>query len=244
MQQDLSKVLADLQAQFHKAPHASELRLGLQDYFDAALCTRAADGCVSEEQVNAFCEGLRLFRKLCNAQPPKEDDPCFTVSLSEICENLIFACDLLCAAENKRLFYCGEAELLTVCRPNAVLWSILNLLTNAIAYARGKYIFLDAAQKGHYSVLRVSSEGAFPPSVFETQLTRHGGGLWYAAQTAAIHSGTLLLSHEDIYAHITLTLPRTDLSAPLWETPDFTDWLADRLSPVYTALSAIQTPRF
>lgn len=242
MQQDLSEVLARLQARFVQSPHAPELRAGLQDYFDAALCTPRTDGRLTAEQAAAVAEGLALLRQICNAQPPKAEDPIFRVSLSELCENLAFACDLLCAPADRRLFYCGEAEVDAACRPHAVLWALLNLLANAISYTRGKYIFLCAAKRPNGTVLRVSAEGIFPFSRFETQLTRRGGGLWYAAQTAALHGGTLLLSHADGYSPVTLALPHIETAASTWETPDFTDWLADRLSPVYTALSGIPMP--
>lgn len=242
MQQDLSEALARLQAQFAQSPNTPELRAGLQDYFDGILCACRTDGRLTAEQAAAIREGLALLRRFCNAQPPKKDDPCLRVSLSELCENLAFACDLLCARADKRLFYCGEPEVFAVCRPRAVLWALLNLLANAVSYTCGKYIFVCAAKRPHGTTLRVSSEGIFPFSRFETQLTRRGGGLWYTAQTAAVHGGTLLLSHEDVYSHVTLTLPHIETAASAWETPDFTDWLADRLSPIYAALSNIPMP--
>lgn len=236
----LSQSLALLEAQFSKDPESPTLRAGFQDFFDAAFAlNNTAEANTTTAQ--AVAGGLYLLRRFYNAQPPKAEDRTFRVSLSDLCENLSFACDLLGGINEKRIFYSGEENVYTVCRPRAVLWAALNLLSNAVFYTTGKYIFLHTAESAHQVFLTVSADGCFPAVQFQTHLPRQGGGLHYAAHTARLHGGALLLMNEPKSHSVILSLAKARAEAPLWAESDFTDWLADRLSPVYAAFACIPT---
>lgn len=239
MESTLSQSLARLEAQFFKDPESPVLREGFQDFFDAAFALNATEANRSTAKVMAA--GMRLLRRFYNAQLPKADDSHFFISLSDLCENLAFACDLLSGAKEKRIFYSGEENVYTVCCPRAVLWAALNLIANAVFYANGKYIFLHTAQSAQQVFISVSAEGHFPQKCFQTNLLRQGGGLHYAAQTARLHGGAFLLLNEVKNHSVILSLAKTHAEAPLWAESDFTDWLADRLSPVYAAFACLPT---
>ncbi len=235
MESTLSQSLALLKTQFFKDPESAALRACFQDFFDTAFSLNPAGMTISAAQ--AVQEGMQLLRRFYNAQLPKADDMLFCVSLSDLCENLAFACDLLGGTREKRIFYSGEENICTVCRPRAVLWAALNLITNAVYYARGKYIFLHTARHTRQVFLSVSAEGVFSPAQFSAHVSRQGGGLHYAAQTAHLHGGALLLNRETGGHSVVLSLANVQMKAPSFTESDFTDWLADRLSPVYAAFA-------
>ncbi len=238
MEQDFLHRLQNMQTAFSENPQDEGLRGALQDYFDD-LRMHAA-----QPQIGMLTrEALSLLRRFRNAQPPHPGEPTATVDLTALCEDLAFACDLLCDIQNKRI-YCTDAQtVFAVCRPRAVLWTALNLLTNAVQYAKGRYIFIGTSQTEQYVQLAVSCAGDFPIRAFQRGSARTGGGLWYAAETAKLHGGQLLLSRTNTQNTVLAVFPRRTCTQPCATETDFTDWLADSLSPVYTAFCEICTPR-
>lgn len=241
MKQDFSHRLQTMQAAFAADPHNASLRSTLQDYFDdLRVCAQENLQLPVGELTRA---ALSLLRKFRNAQPPNPAEAAVTVDLTAMCEDLAFACDLLCDGRNRRI-YCANAEtVFSVCRPRAVLWAVLNLLTNAVQHTDGRYIFIGTSETEQHVRIFVSCEGDFPISAFQSAPAHTGGGLWYAAETAKLHGGLLLLAQTPVYNTVSLTLPRKAYTLPCIAETDFTDWLVDSLSPVYTAFCEICTPR-
>ena len=89
----------------------------------------------------AFQKGLSLLRRYYNRALPKEDAPA-ALDIADLCETLSFCCDLLCGAREKRIFCSTDAPVPAVCSPRALSWALLNLLSNAVLYSTGKYIFV------------------------------------------------------------------------------------------------------
>ena len=182
-----------------------------------------------------------VHRKLCVRRSANEADA--VMDLSALCEDLAFACDLLCDGQNRRIYCTDMQTVFAVCRPRAVLWAALNLLTNAVQYAEGRYIFIGTSETERFVQLSVTCEGDFPIAAFQSGLVRAGSGLWYAEKTARLHGGKLLLAQAHTQNTVALSLPRTAYPCQNIAETDFTDWLADSLSPVYTAFCEICTPR-
>lgn len=223
-----------LETDFDEHAQNGTVRADLQTYFDA-LCM-AEQTAPAPELLAARVGGLRLLRALQNRTPPQSAAPPMCVPLSALCESTAFCADLLCGETQKRVFFTGEPHITAACRPQAALWATLNLLSNALRYSAGRYIFIDTVSVGGRAVLTVASEGDFPVSVFYAAQKHQGGGLWFAAQTARLHGGGLYLAKSAAFASVSFSLPNGRASLPQWALPDFTDWLADGLSPVYAAL--------
>lgn len=241
MEQDFSHRLQAIRAAFAADPHNEALRGALQDYFDELrVCAQEA----LRPQVGKLTrEALSLLRKFRNAQPPTRAEADAVMDLSALCEDLAFACDLLCDGQNRRIYCTDMQTVFAVCRPRAVLWAALNLLTNAVQYAEGRYIFIGTSETERFVQLSVTCEGDFPIAAFQSGLVRAGSGLWYAEKTARLHGGKLLLAQAHTQNTVALSLPRTAYPCQNIAETDFTDWLADSLSPVYTAFCEICTPR-
>ncbi len=240
METDFSRRLEIMQAAFSKDPQNESLRAELQNFFDA-LRVNGAESETPQARARAKAEASTLFRRFLNAHPPKREDPIFAVDLSAMCESLAFACDLLCGARGKRIYCTDTACVFAACRPRAMLWAALNLLSNAVLYAQGRYIFIGTSETERQTCLTVSSEGDFPASAFQDGIRRVGSGLHYAAETARLHGGNLLLFRQMRQSTVALSIARTDGAYPRCAEIDFTDWLSDSLSPVYTALCGICT---
>lgn len=242
MQTELLDALHRLEADFAVRAQNGTVRADLQNYFDA-LCI-AEQNTPAAELLAARVGGLRLLRALQNRTPPQSAAPRMCVPLSALCESVAFCADLLCGETQKRVFFTGKTNITAACRPQAALWATLNLLSNALQYSAGRYIFMDTALVGDRAVLTVACEGDFPVSVFYAAQKHQGGGLWFAAQTARLHGGAVYLIQSNGFSAVRLPFPAAEPSLPQWDLPDFTDWLADGLSPIYTALcdSIFPTP--
>lgn len=236
MQPELLDTLEHLKAAFAAGKQEDTLRKDLQTYFDIVCnCERTATP--DRGLLAARVGGLRLVRALQNSTMPQQAAPVASVSLSALCESTSFCADLLCAAATrKRVFFTGETEITAACRPRPVLWTTLNLLSNALLYSTGRYVFVNTAYAGNKAVVTVSGEGAFSVPAFFAAQTRTSSGLWFAAQAARLHGGGLYLSKSAAFASVSFSLPIAPTDLPQWVLPDFTDWLSDGLSPIYTAL--------
>ncbi|MGN0571626.1 MAG: hypothetical protein ACI4K9_05555 [Candidatus Fimenecus sp.] len=234
MQTELLNSLHRLEADFAVHEKNGTIRADLQNYFDTLH--EIEQTAHAPQLLAARVGGLRLLRALQNQTPPQQTAPVFAVPLSALCESTAFCADLLCGSLSKRVFCTGKTDAVAACRPQAVLWTTLNLLSNALLYSTGRYVFVDVACVGNRTVLTVASEGDFPVSDFYAAQTRKGGGLWFAAQTARLHGGAVYLIKSNGFSSVRLSFPVAEGSLPQWAVPDFTDWLADGLSPIYTAL--------
>lgn len=240
MEQDFLRRLQKMQTAFAENPHDESLRSKLQNYFDDLRVCAAVQ---PQPQVGILTrEAMSLLRRFRNAQPPSAAEAEATVDLTALCEDLAFACDLLCDAQNKRIYCADTQTVFAVCRPRAVLWAALNLLSNAVKYAGGRYIFIGTSETEQYVQIFVTCEGHFPVTDFQSARTCTGGGLRYTAETAKLHDGQLLLLQTQVQNTVSLSLARKTCTFSRTAETDFTDWLADSLSPVYTAFCDICVP--
>lgn len=231
--------LQAMRAAFSADAHDERLRSALQDYFDDLRA--CAD---TEPQIGTLTrEALLLLRHFRNAQPPSATEPAAVADLTALCEDLAFACDLLCDTWDKRIYCTDTHTVFAVCRPRTLLWAVLNLLANAVQYADGRYIFIGTAETERHIQISVSGEGDFSVADFQDGLSKTGSGLWYAEKTARLHGGQLLLSKTHTQNTVSLSVARTAYACANCTETDFTDWLSDSLSPVYTALCEICTPQ-
>jgi hypothetical protein len=203
------------------------LRDRFQTYFDEITGAEKNEELETDlANSEAFRKGLSLLRRYYNRELPKEDAP-VSLDIADLCETLSFCCDLLCGA---------DAPVPAVCSPRALSWALLNLLSNAVLYSTGKYVFVFVQETENNIVLRVSNEGAFSRAQFEKAVGTTGGGLWFAERAARAHGGALLCLLEPNYTTLALTVSKKcPDDYPLFPPESFADLLSDRLSPVYTA---------
>lgn len=222
----------------------SVLRDRFQTYFDK-ISAAQSDGAAEVSQSDAFQKGLTLLRRYYNRELPEKDAVPVVLDLADLCETLSFCCDLLCGARGKRIFCSSTSPITAVCTPRALSWAFLNLLSNAVLYSTGKYIFVFVQETEKNIVLRVSNEGTFSRTQFEAAIEKQGSGLWFVEHVARAHGGGLLCILEPHYTTLALTIPKKcPDGCPLCPPESFADLLSDRLSPVYTALCDVCTLYF
>lgn len=235
MQTEFAHALTRLKSDFQGNTSPAALRAELQNYFDTLQ--RAEQSALQKQPLlTARVGGLRLLRALQNRTPPQGDAPLFSVPLSALCESAVFCADLLCGHLEKRVFFTGTDNIFVPARPHPLLWTVLNLLSNALMHSAGRYIFVQAEEFSNRAVISVISEGDFPVSLFFKSQTCKGNGLWFANRTACLHNGALYLCCSKDYTAVKLSLPFVSADVSPWKVPDFTDWLADSLSPIYVCL--------
>lgn len=220
------------------------LRDRFQAYFDKVTAAQP-NGASETSQSDAFQKGLSLLRRYYNRKLPEKDDAPVALDIADLCETLSFCCDLLCGARGKRIFCSSTSPITAVCTPRALSWAFLNLLSNAVLYSTGKYIFVFVQETEKNIVLRVSNEGAFSRTQFEAAIEKQGSGLWFVERVARAHGGGLLCLLESSYTTFALTIPQKCSDGyPLCPPESFADLLSDRLSSVYTALCDVCTLYF
>lgn len=219
------------------------LRAQFQSFFDE-VARRETIGENPDLLAQAFAQGLCLLRAYYNLQNPAASTPNTVVDLSCLLSDLAFCCDLLCTAWHKRIAFSAGDAVQVVCAPRALIWTTLNLLADAVLYAEGQSVRMRAFSTGGFAGISVSAKSRFSADAFQTAVQTPGSSLRFAARTAELHGGNLLFrTGQNRQACITLSLRQreTDGFAPLRET-ECTDWLLDRLSPVYTAFCDICPP--
>lgn len=132
-------------------------------------------------------------------------------------------------------FCSTDAPVPAVCSPRALSWALLNLLSNAVLYSTGKYIFVFVQETENHIILRVSNEGAFSRAQFEKAVQAKGGGLWFAERAARAHGGALLCLWSQTTRRLRSPFQKMPGRLSPFPPESFANLLSDRLSPVYTA---------
>lgn len=241
MQDMLSNELQDIRRAIAACGAQDALRERLQGYFDELLRLASA-GAKPARLEEAYRKGMQTLCTFYNAQDPNANGARVRLELSGFCEDLAFCCNLLCG-EGRVLFWAPE-PVPVVCAPRALLWAALNLLSNALRYAEHAPVVLRVFTHTDFAGLAVASSGRFDAGAFSCAMHKAGGGLGFVRRTASAHGGRLFLCNARRQTTLALSLARSaqDAQCPaIWQSC-FADWLSDRLSPVYAALSDLCAP--
>ena len=217
------------------------LRERLQGYFDELLY-QAGSGAPPRLLEDAYRRGMRTLRAFYNAQSPTAQAGRVRLELNAFFEDLTFCCNLLCG--EGRVVLCPTHAAQAVCAPRALLWAALEMLACALRLSGGAPILLRVFAHKDFSGFAVSAPASVPADTFARAASRSGSGLCFARRTASAHGGRLFLGCAGKQTTLALSLARSgqDALCPAVFRACFADWLSDRLSPVYAALSDLCAP--
>lgn len=156
-----------------------------------------------------------------------------TVRLSDLCENICLACDLLALKKGKRILFLGDASpLYLFCDSAAISRAIIVILNHAALHAEGPLITLSLFKAETDIRITVTSSALSSESILPDLILPYGG-LSFARAAARAHGGQLLyrFSPLETSAHLIMPIaaPDNDYYA---EAPAFLSLLSDRLSLV------------
>lgn len=241
MQNTLLEELEDMERALQSGRATDALRERLQGYFDEIL-DQAGRGAPPKLLEDAYRRGMRTLRAFYNAQSPSAQDGRMHLELNAFFEDLAFCCDLLCG--EGRVIFCPTHAVQAACAPRALLWAALEMLSCALRLSGGAPILLRVFAHTDFAGFAVCAPASFPAGAFARAASRPGSGLSFARRTASVHGGRLFLGCAHGKATLALSLARSgqDALCPAVFRACFADWLSDRLSPVYAALSDLCAP--
>ncbi len=241
MQNTLLEEIEDMERILQSGSATDALRERLQGYFDELLY-QAGSGAPPRLLEDAYRRGMRTLRAFYNAQSPCAQDGRVRLELNAFFEDLAFCCDLLCG--EGRVVFCPTRTVQTVCAPRALLWAALEMLACALRLSGGAPILLRVFAHTDFAGFAVSAPASVPADALARAASRPGSGLCFARRTADAHGGRLLSGCAGRQATLAFSIRRSgqDALCPAGTRACFADWLSDRLSPVYAALSDLCAP--
>lgn len=241
MQNTLLEEIEDMERALQSGSATDALRDRLQGYFDEIL-NQAGRGAPPRLLEDAYRRGMRTLRAFYNAQSPCAQDGRVRLELNAFFEDLTFCCNLLCG--EGRVVFCPARTVHAVCAPRALLWAALEMLACALRLSDGAPILLRVFAHKDFAGFAVSAPASVPADALARAASRPGSGLCFARRTASAHGGRLFLGCAGGQTTLALSLARSgqDALCPAVTRACFADWLSDRLSPVYAALSGLCAP--
>ena len=241
MQNTLLEEIEDMERILQSGSATDALRDRLQGYFDELLY-QAGSGAPPRLLEDAYRRGMRTLRAFYNAQSPCAQAGRVRLELNAFFEDLTFCCNLLCG--EGRVVFCPTRMVQTVCAPRALLWAALEMLACALRLSGGAPILLRVFAHKDFAGFAVSAPASVPADALARAASRPGSGLCFARRTADAHGGRLLSGCAGRQATLAFSIRRSgqDALCPAGTRACFVDWLSDRLSPVYAALSDLCAP--
>lgn len=241
MQNTLLEEIEDMERVLQSGSATDALRDRLQGYFDELLY-QAGRGAPPRLLEDAYRRGMRTLRAFYNAQSPCAQDGGVRLELNAFFEDVAFCCELLCG--EGRVVFCPTCTVQAVCAPRTLLWAALEILACALRLSGGAPILLRVFAHKDFAGFAVSAPASVPADAFARAASRPGSGLCFAHRTAGAHGGRLLSGCAGRQATLAFSIRRSgqDALCPAGTHACFTDWLSDRLSPVYAALSDLCAP--
>ncbi|MBR2455017.1 MAG: HAMP domain-containing histidine kinase [Clostridia bacterium] len=149
------------------------------------------------------------------------------VDVSSLAENLALACDIICAENGASFIYCGDST--SIARANQRLFTkaILNLLSNAFLYGRGNLITVKTIEKTDFISIEIQNAGWLNNDF------KFGNGLEYVNHICQKLNGHFFIATELLSVKAIMLIPKSQNIKEIVTTPDFCEFLGNRLSPVY-----------
>ncbi len=181
----------------------------------------------------------RKLRKLqnfciCSRREKTEGFCCLNELLDEICG----AGDILLDMKGRGVaFLPCEGDLFARCHPSELTAVILNMISNACVHSETPVIDVSLKKSGNRAVVTVKNSGKMDFDLLAKSCRlRDSGAAAMLSFAARYDSKVLWCAGEDCEAVISMPVADKDKKIRCCQTPDFSDLLRDKLSPVYVGL--------
>ncbi|MCR4614566.1 MAG: hypothetical protein K5756_00240 [Clostridiales bacterium] len=216
------------------AENEPEIRNGLQD-----IITRTGheSGGLQSKTLRDCYRKLRRLQNFCiSSRKEKSEGIC---DLNELLDELGSAGDILLDLKNRGVaFLPCETELFVNCHPSELTAVVLNMLSNACVHSRTPVIDMSLKKMGDNAVITVKNDGKINFEMLAKSLKDQGSGAAAMLNFANRH-GSRLMWCAGYDCTTVLSMPAVtekDKKIRCCQTPDFSDLLRDKLSPVYVGL--------
>ncbi len=209
-------------------------------FLHARLCK---DSISSEEELFTLLQIMNACRKKLRSMNN------YSLSKLKVCdyksfdleyflEDIFVAADLMLSSYGKRIEFesTSEKSEFALC-PEVVFAAVLNLISNAAIYSKGEMIAARMNSNNGRAFIEIESEGGLSYERLRAAYKRDGSGVNCVDNAAKLHCGAFLIADCDGITRASLMLSSMEAqSTGVYKIPDFTDYICDRLSPMYTAL--------
>lgn len=197
-------------------------RENLQNLFDRAF--------ISGDNNNL----REYYKELRNMEFSQSNERKFDyINISSLTENITLACDILISGTGTSFVFCGNDTSHIHGNAKAFTKAILNLLSNAYLYSSGNLITIKTIEMSEYIKIEIKNEGSFCHG--------YGRGLSFV-HSLCTHSGGAFFIETDLFSTNAVMIirkaPATDCKD--FYSPDFYEYLNDRLSPVYVEMFGME----
>lgn len=198
-------------------------RENLQDLFDKSFL---------QMDTNSLRKHYQMLRKL--EFESVLDFAIENVDISSLVESLTLACDIICSENGKNFIYCGNDTSIARANQRLITKVVLNLLSNAFLYSQSKLVTVKTIEKRDFISVEIQNAGALP------QDFAFGDGLNFVQGTCCALKGHFFISSDQLSVKVVMLIPKSQSIQSVNPSPDFSEFLSDRLSPVYVEFFGIE----
>lgn len=153
-----------------------------------------------------------------------------------LCESLCTSAGILLTDAGKNLNFSSQ-KVFVYCNAETIIDAVLNLISNAAKFSKGKDITATVTTVGSQAVLKVENK-----TDGRCALDFHTG-LRAVSHAAQANGGRFVLSSGTDNAKAVLALPQKNTKENYYRAPAFSSFLENTFSPVYIGLSDVFSHR-
>lgn len=155
-------------------------------------------------------------------------------------EDLCCAADLLISGTGRRLYFEKDStSYKTLFSPSLIIGALLNLVSNSIEHSIEKETLICSKRFQNGISLEIYNRGKANMDAVSKSFMNKGSGLNAAQNCARLHGGTCFISssNKSTKAVFSVNIYKDkQKNFSQYIPPDFTEYICDRLSPLYTGL--------
>ena len=226
----ISAELARLYDDFEKGGQINNIRNGLQNIFDECFLNALCGSFYRE----ALDRSFSLLRRVENSALPYVSVK-YRFDASYAVEGLCFCADVLGFEKGKKIIFESSGNTIYISADmKSFLFSVSNLLANAVKYSAGEDIIVTLKSDGKNALLCISDSGEFSYDAFQSPVIKTGS-LGFAVRFFESSGGAFAMESSDGLTAVAVKLPLAKNSLPAVLPLGIEELLYDRLSVIYTA---------
>ncbi len=158
-----------------------------------------------------------------------------TINISSLCENITTAFDVFSSNTGKNFIYCGNPTHSVYGNYRLISKAFLNLLSNAYLYGTDSLVTIKTIEEKDFIKVEVQNGGIFN----EKHPDRNG--LSFVRRVCKSMNGHFFIETDSDYVKAIMFLKKSENNhLAILENYSFTEFLTDRLSPVYVEVFGME----
>ena len=163
------------------------------------------------------------------------DFPPQSINISYLCENITSAFDVFSYHTGKSFIYCGNTTHSVYGNHRLISKAFLNLLSNAYLYGTNSLVTVKTIEEKDFIKVEVQNSGIF------NEKHSNRNGLSFVRRVCKSMNGHFFIETDSDYVKAIMFLKKSENNhVTTLENYSFTEFLTDRLSPVYVEVFGME----